>query len=140
MDDEVPVEETPGYVGNVFDNEFMAGEELKPLQGFDWSTYGIVADELGMEERELTILSQGKIIDVAADVRNIQEIVELLPTVEAIYDCPPNQGPAGGSGYVFVLADGKSIDDVRDEAAALRLALEIDLRTLQAKYEAEGLD
>jgi hypothetical protein len=32
----------------------MPGEELKALADFDWSTYAIMADELGQLERRLT--------------------------------------------------------------------------------------
>ena len=34
-DYEPPVEETPGYVGHIFDDFIDLGEGLKPLEGFD---------------------------------------------------------------------------------------------------------
>jgi hypothetical protein len=38
-DQMAPVEETPGYVGHVFDEFVVFEEGLKPLDGFDFSRY-----------------------------------------------------------------------------------------------------
>jgi hypothetical protein len=53
----------------------------------------------------------------------------------AIYDCPPDQGPAGGSGYVFVLRDNWQSDPpLSEQVSALRKALEKDYEILRQKY------
>lgn len=132
--DPVPVEETPGYVGNVFDGEFMPGEELRVLGDFDWTTYATMADELGKTERKLKIeLPKGQ-IEIRADAWDLDQIIEQLPAIEALYDCPPDQGPAAGSGYVFIVGDGWEAKDVEAQSAALRQALDKDLKGLELEY------
>jgi hypothetical protein len=52
-----------------------------------------------------------------------------------VYDCPPDQGPAGGSGYIFVGADAYAgLGSVEEHAKTLRKALEIDYEILREKY------
>ena len=137
LDETIPVEETPGYVGNVFDGEFMAGsgDGLGSLSGFDWSYYLIMADELGETRRKLTIEEDGGLREILVEATSIEEIVDALPSVEASYDCPPDQGPAGGSGYIFVVAEGFSITDVSKSASALKQVLDVDFEVLRAEYE-----
>ena len=52
-----------------------------------------------------------------------------------MYDCPPDQGPAGGSGYVFFKVDGYSDQDVLNEANELYKALRSDYELLEAEQE-----
>ncbi|WP_170773966.1 hypothetical protein [Ruegeria lacuscaerulensis] len=98
FDDETPVEETQGYVGHIFDDFIDFGEGLKPLEEFDFSFYGIMADELGLSERKLEVDFGNGSTSISFEAYSLNEIVETILAVEAIYECPANQGPAGGSG------------------------------------------
>lgn len=135
LDDPIPVEETPGYVGHVFDGDFMAGEELKSLSDFDWSFYSIMADEFDKQDRKLVFKDKGSTLELIVDATSIEDIIGSLPSVEALYDCPPDQGPAGGSGYIFVVANGFSITDVLGAASALKKALDADFEDLRSEYQ-----
>src|SRR5438045_1402522 len=96
-DYETPVEETPGYIGYVFDREFTAGEGLAPLQDFDWSKYTLMAVELDKTARNLVIQVGVNKLEINTDASSIEGLVGALPSVVAVFDCPPSQGPAGGS-------------------------------------------
>lgn len=134
-DDETPVEETPGYVGHIFDDFIDFDEGLKPLEGFDFSLYGIMADELGALQRQLELDFGNGPTSVSFEAYSLNEIVEIIPAVEAIYDCPPNQGPSGGSGYIFVLREGFTIEQSVAAAKSLRSALDSDFSVVEAAYE-----
>ncbi|WP_223425639.1 hypothetical protein [Tateyamaria pelophila] len=134
-DDETPMEETPGYVGHIFDDFIDFDEGLKPLEGFDFSLYGIMADELGASQRPLELDFGNGPTSVSFEAYSLNEIVEIIPAVEAIYDCPPNQGPAGGSGYIFVLREGFTIEQSVAAAKSLRSALDSDFSVVEAAYE-----
>ncbi len=54
-DDETPIEETPGYLGHIFDGFISFSGGLKALDGFDFSLYGIMADELGQLVRQIEV-------------------------------------------------------------------------------------
>ena len=127
FDPEQPVEETPGYLGHIFDDYISFGSELAALSDFDWQGYANMALEIDRCDRCLSLdLGDTKFL-VRADASRINEFLDQLPSVEAIYDCPPNQGPAGGSGYVFVIAENcPAPEKISQQAAALRKALEID--------------
>ena len=46
-DYEKPIEEYPGYLGLTWDGTFMAGEDLRPLKGFDLQRYSELVDQHG---------------------------------------------------------------------------------------------
>ena len=134
-DEGAPVEETPGYLGHVFDDYLSFDPELEALSDFDWTQFEDMALELGKLERRLTLELDGKATAIRADANRINEFLDELPSVEAIYDCPPDQGPAGGSGYVFVAADGYTGPGrVEEHAKELRKALEMDYEILREEY------
>lgn len=68
-----------------------------------------MAKELKKSEREITLELDGKVSRVCFNARSIQEVTAALPSVEAIYDCPPNQWPAGGSAYILVIKEGSTL-------------------------------
>jgi hypothetical protein len=151
FDRDLPVEETPGYLGHVFDEYVSFGPELILLSEFDWSEYSNMASEIDQRERCLTLNLDGTEISIIADASQINTFLDELPSINAIYDCPPNQGPAGGSGYVFLLCDNwKSYAPLSEQISALREALETDYEILrlefirdpeiQKYYEKNGLD
>jgi hypothetical protein len=133
-DYETPVEEIPGYVGLIFDGFLELSEGLLPLKGFDFDLYGIMADELDELTRHLEIDFGSGITLVSFEARAVNEIVSSIPSVDAIYDCPPNQGPGSGSGYIFLMADGFTIEETTKAAAILRTAIDADFAALEAQY------
>ncbi|GAA6159163.1 hypothetical protein NBRC116589_13370 [Ruegeria sp. HU-ET01832] len=135
--DPIPVEETPGYLGNIFDGEFMTGEELAPLYDFDWAGYATMADELGALYRRLQFQCESETIDLQADPYSVETFISALPSVAALYDCPPDQGPAGGSGWVFVMVDGWDLEQVKAHVQVLKTVLDADFDALSKQYENE---
>jgi hypothetical protein len=151
FDPELPIEETPGYLGIIWDGEVAFGPELILLSEFDWSEYSNMASEIYQLERCITLNLNGTEISIIADASQINTFLDELPSINAIYDCPPDQGPAGGSGYVFLLCDNwKSYAPLSEQISALREALETDYEILrlefirdpeiQKYYEQNGLD
>jgi hypothetical protein len=136
FDPEVPVEETSGYLGHVFDDhDISLGPELDLLSEFDWKEYEMMASELDKLDRCLTMDIEGAVLSVSAKACFINEFIDGLPSVEAIYDCPPDQGPAGGSGYVFIENDGYQSDiPLIKQVSALREALEKDYEILRLEF------
>lgn len=134
-DEETPVEETPGYLGHIFDDYLSFGPELEALSDFDWAQFEYMAEDLDKLDRRLNLVLDGKKKAIRADANRINEFLDELPSVEAIFDCPPDQGPAGGSGYVFVAAEGYTGPGrVQEHAKALRKALEMDYEILREEY------
>ena len=134
FDPEQPVEATPGYLGHIFDDYISFGSELAALSDFDWQGYANMASEIACDRCLSLDLGNTKFL-VRADAYMINEFLDQLPSVEAIYDCPPNQGPGSGSGYVFVIAEHcPAPEKISQEAAALRKALEIDYETLRSEF------
>ncbi len=135
FDEDTPVEETPGYLGHVFDDYLSFGPELEALSDFDWTQFECMAEDLDRLNRRLNLELDGKTTAISADANRINEFLDELPSVEAIYDCPPDQGPAGGSGYVFVASEGYTGPGrVQEHAKALRKALETDYEILREEY------
>lgn len=125
-----PVEETPGYVGHIFDDYYSFQDELNAFDGFDFDQYAVLAQEYGDDQREISV-------DFGAGPQlfhfyasSPSEIVGLIPSVEAILDCPPEQGPGGGAGHIFVLRDGFQLGQIAFHAQVLKAALDKDLRDL----------
>lgn len=135
-DYEPPVEETPGYLGHLWDEFIVFDEGLKPLEGFDFRRYAGLADEVDALNRKLEInFGDGpKVINF--DAYSIHEIVGSIPFVEAIYDCPPDQGPAAGAGHIFVTDEGYTLTEAAAAATILRSALDADLLRLQTEFDA----
>jgi hypothetical protein len=123
------------YLGHIFDDYIAFDHELGVLSDFEWKEFENMASELDELDRCLTLEIDGKEIAIRADASRINEFLDELPTVEAIYDCPPDQGPAGGSGFVFVAAESYAGSGKTEEhAKALRTALEVDYESLREKY------
>ena len=135
FDPDLEIEETPGYLGSVWDGEVSFGPELILLSEFDWSEYSNMASEIDQLERCLTLNLDGTEISINADASQINTFMDELPSINAIYDCPTDQGPAGGSGYVFLLCDNwKSNAPLSEQISALREALEIDYEILRLEF------
>lgn len=135
FDPEVAIEETPGYLGHIFDGYVSFGPELRLLGEFDWENYCNIASELDVFERTLNLDLAGDSLTFKADPSCVNEFLDKLPSIEAIYDCPKDQGPASGSGYVFVLKDNwRSNISLEEQVNSLREALELDYEKIQFEY------
>lgn len=136
-DYETPVEETPGYLGHLWDEFIVFDEGLKPLEGFDFRRYAGLADEVDALNRKFEIdFGDGPKV-ISFDAYSIHEIVGSIPFVDAIYDCPPDQGPAAGAGHIFVIDEGYTLAEATAAAMILRSALDADFLRLQTEFDAE---
>jgi len=131
-DDEGP-EQIPGFLGLIFDGDAAFEAALTPLSGFDFWTYAQLADELEAFERRVLVDFGRGATELCFDARSVEEIAGAIPAVDALYDCPDDQGPAGGAGHVLVMADGFSDSDVTRAALSLRAALDADLAAMAAR-------
>ncbi len=57
-----------------------------------------------------------------------------IPCIEALYDCPPNQGPGAGAGHIFLLDEGTALAKATACAQSLRVSLDEDFKSLEAQY------
>lgn len=136
-DSDAPVEETPGYLGHLFDEFIVFDDGLKPLEGFDFRRYAGLADELDALTRQLEVDFGDGPKTIHFDAYSIHEIVASIPFVDAIYDCPPDQGPAAGAGHIFVIDEGHTLAEATASAKILRSALNADLAVLQAEFDVD---
>jgi hypothetical protein len=133
--DPIMPHDLPGYVGMIFDGEMDLSSALGDLGKFPWDEYYMLADELQMAERKLSLPLKTKTYKIESEAWYPEAFIGGLPSVVAVYDCPPDQGPAGGSGYVFFKVDGYSDQDVLNEANELYKALRSDYELLEAEQE-----
>ncbi|MBP0465881.1 hypothetical protein J5Y09_18285 [Roseomonas sp. PWR1] len=129
--DATPIEETPGYLGHSWDGQLIAGPLLEPLRAFPPYEY---QDLIPEHIRPLRILLPSGAVDLAYEPdSDLAMLLEQLPSIEVMADHgPADQGPAGGSGYVFTMANGASEASVAAEVAALIAAVSADLARLKA--------
>lgn len=132
-DYETPIEEYPGYIGYSWDRNFVPGPELTALKDFDWRTYSQRIDEAG-GSRTIKVPLENEVLALTFDAYDdIANLLDQLPAVEVYKDDgPPNQGPAGGSGFVFVLKDDATLKELSEQIAALRQSLDVDFSLLSA--------
>jgi hypothetical protein len=132
-DYETPIEEYPGYIGYSWDGAFIPGPELTVLQNFDWSTYSERVDEAG-GSRTIKVALEGEVLNLTYEAYDDPAyLLDQLPAVEVYKDDgPPDQGPAGGSGFVFVLKDDYTLEELSKQIAALRQSLDVDFSRLSA--------
>jgi hypothetical protein len=131
-DDEGP-EQIEGFLGLIFDGDAAFEAALAPLSGFDFWTYAQLADELDAVERCVAVDFGSGPTELYFDASSVEQIVGAIPAVDTLYDCPDDQGPAGGAGHVLVMADGFSDSDVTRAALSLRVALDADLTAMRAR-------
>ena len=130
-DDEGP-EQIPGFLGLIFDGHVAFEAALAPLSGFDFWTYAQLANELEAIDRRVLVDFGSGATELCFGADSVDQIVGAIPAVNALYDCPDHQGPAGGAGHVLVMADGFSDIDVTRAALGLRAALDSDLAAMSA--------
>jgi hypothetical protein len=134
FEDETPVDQIPGYVGIVFDDFIEFTEGLTPLIGFDFRLYGIMADELDVLRRSVVVDFGSGPSTISFEAHSIHGIVSSIPCIEALYDCPSNQGPAGAAGHIFLLDEGTALAKATACAQSLRVSLDEDFKSLEAQY------
>jgi hypothetical protein len=133
-DYETPLEERPGVVGYTWDGEFFPHRALASLKGFDWGTYRELIDETG-RPRQITLSLIGGITEVSIDpYDDIAYLLDQCPSVNVFRDNgPPDAGPASGSGFIFFVADGATIEQLEHEMRVLRTALDEDFLKLSSR-------
>ena len=123
-------------------------EELPGILGYQWDDFGFVAldpclsaiAEIDLRElQEAQAVAEGFKLEVLTSegFRIIEidtygpifPIFGELPSLAVEFDCPPNQGPAGGAGYLFFLA-GSTTDDVKREVDSFCAALKLKVAEL----------
>ena len=130
------------------DVDKMPLEEISGILGYQWDDFDFVVldpclsaiaeiDLLELQEAQeiaegfkLEVLtSEGlKIIEIDT-YGPIFPIFGELPSLAVEFDCPPNQGPVGGAGYLFFLA-GSTTDDVKREVDTFCAALKLKVAEL----------
>lgn len=123
----------PGYLGMIWDGQLDLSGSLGRLAGFDWDGYYYLFDELGITDRKIILNLSNTSSECEIEPWCHEAILGLLPCVAAVRDCPPDQGPASGSGYIFLKADGFTDADVLFQANKLYDALNADFGILQAE-------
>ena len=130
---QIPVEELPGILGYQWDDfDFVvldpcvaaiADIDLRAFQEAQDIVEGFWLDvqtSKGLEKIEIG--EYGSIFPVFGE----------LPSLAVELDCPPNQGPAGGAGYLFFLLDGATTDDVKRDVDSFCAALKLKVTELLA--------
>lgn len=126
-------DESAGCLGYSWDDDITLFKALAPLEGFPFTEYW---ELIGDHDRRLLVFHHdGKPHEARFFPFHIEEIIEALPMVEAIFHCPDDQGPAGGAGYGFFPIGDTRVDEITDAARALRVALDQDLANLRAATE-----
>jgi hypothetical protein len=139
IDPNAPVEETPGYLGHTFDSisEGFSNfkRELSLIAEFDWEGYENMAVELGVHTRSLTVkLLSGK-VKVVSSAGDIGGFLKALPSIDVIEAKGFDQGPASGSGSVFVWSEDHAKQfTLSSQVNALRSALENDYEELRLAF------
>lgn len=123
--EQTPVEELPGILGYQWDDfDFVALDpclsaiteiDLREIQEAQEVAEGFKLEVLTSEGLKIIeIGTYGPIFPIFGD----------LPSLVVEFDCPPNQGPAGGAGYLFFLA-GLTTKDVKREVDSFCAALKL---------------
>lgn len=115
FDSDTPVEELPGILGYQWDDfDFVSLSE---------ATQNITADFVRDFDEQAAYLhkpigSKVKLGSEEFDVtvepgERLMGLLGVLPAIDVQIDCPPDQGPASGSGYLIFLADGHTVEQAK---------------------------
>ena len=131
IDDDTGIEEYPGYVGMTWDGEISMLKKFENFKKFNWDTYS----ELIEESNESRIISYEfqthKNQFIFEAYQDVGFLVDELITVESHRDDGASYGGmASGSGYIFFLRNGYTLDDAVEEFNAVTMALIEDLAKL----------
>lgn len=131
IDEETGIEQYPGYLGMTWDGEVFMIQPLIRFQEFDWRKYWHLLEEAG-RSGEITFEFQGKSRWIEYEpYADVAYILDELTSVEVHRDDGVSYGGmASGSGYIFFLKDGYSLDEVVQEFYSLMPAIDHDLACL----------
>lgn len=137
IDLDTPVEELPGILGYQWDDlDFISLSEV---------TRNITADFVREFDEQAFYLRNSisskvnfgsEEIDVTVEPgERLMCLLGVLPALAVQIDCPPNQGPASGSGYLIFLADGHTVEQARVQVDVF---LGVMARTLEEMRRCNG--
>jgi hypothetical protein len=131
--DETPIEELPGILGYQWDDfDFVVLDpSVAAIAEIDLRAFQEaqdIAEGFCLEFQTSAGLKQVEI----GEYGSVFPVFCELSSIYVLLDCPPNQGPAGGSGYLFFLADGSTTDDVKREVESFCAALKQKVTELLA--------
>ena len=124
------------------DEDQTSLEELPGILGYKWDSYDFIVfdpclsaiaeiDPREVEEAQevtkgfkLEVLTREGMRTIEVGwYDNIFQVFDELTSLSVVFDCPLDLGPAGGSGYLFFLADGATTVDVKREVDSFCTAL-----------------
>jgi hypothetical protein len=131
IDKETSIEDYPGYVGMTWDTELYMSKEFNEFEKFNWKKYSELVDGLnGARFISYQFRDQKNEIKYEA-FQDVGEIIDELITVESHWDDGGSYGGmASGSGYIFFLRSGYSLQDAVEELNALTISLKLDLDSI----------
>jgi hypothetical protein len=120
FESDTPVEELPGILGYQFDDhDFVSLSEA--TDALSSSFIRDFEEQIWLLENELPVKVTLNSIETDFFVKPkipLFELMDKLPAIDIKIDCPPNQGPGGGSGYLIFLADGYNLQQAKDQLNA----------------------
>ena len=136
FDTEKPLaEQLIGYLGCTWDGEIAEYEPpISSLCNFDFTEYFSLMDELELTERTIECKLARQSISITIEAwHELHAIIDLLPAVDCMYDSPPGQGPAAGSGFIFTIGPNWHSRDVKKQAEKLTNVLADDMSKMKAE-------
>ncbi len=132
IDDELGIEEYPGYIGMTWDGEISMLNEFRRIKDFKWDAYSELVQEFG-DSRHIEYRYAGKNIEVIFHpFEDLAYLLDQLTTVEVRRDDGATYGGmASGSGFIFFVKDTSSLNCSLLEVSALVEAVEQDYAILQ---------
>ena len=133
IDDDTGIEDYPGYVGMTWDGELSMSSGFENFQNFNWDRYSELIDELG-EVRHISYEFRNFNNHFSFEAyQNIGYLVDGLISVEVHKDDGSSYGGmASGSGLIFFLKNGYSLEDAIEEFKAVAIALYSDLKSISS--------
>ena len=120
FESDTPVEELPGILGYQFDDfDFVSLSEATDALSSNF--IHDFNDQIWLLEKELLVKVTLNSIETDFIVKpNVPlfNLMAALPAVEVTIDCPPDQGPAGGSGHLIFLANGYNLQQAKEQLDA----------------------
>lgn len=133
FESDTPVEELPGILGYQWDDfDFVSLSE---------ATSSLTADLVRDFDEQASYLTKKLPVKVNVGSAEIDFAIEpgerliglldALPAVDVQIECPPDQGPSGGAGYLVFLADDHTLEQARQQIAAFLGAMEAALTEIR---------
>ncbi len=129
---QIPIEELPGILGYKWDDhDFVALDPcVSSIANIDLRA---LQEAIDIDEFFIEIQTIEGIKKIEIDwYGSIFPIFGELPSLAVVLDCPPDQGPAGGAGYLFFLA-GSTTDEVKLEVDSFCSELKLKVAVALSK-------